>query len=174
MAADAVDKMPPHQPPPPPPAAACVCWAGVFFSLSWCSELVALGVRPALWEPVLSADLRAVSIAGGGVLVDVRFMGESFGSRMRGVCGRDGVFSPSWFSSSARISRSAASALAFADVGFALVVFLMAVSSPMPSNRSPSSSSVGGAFDLLLAIMQVGSEARGRVCKQDQKNAQSG
>ena len=54
--ADAVAKMPPHQPPPPPPpppaaaepeeaASEDVCSTGPFFSASWTSELVALGVK---------------------------------------------------------------------------------------------------------------------------------
>ena len=89
------------------------------------------------------------------MLVDARFAGEGLGavSRTRGVCGREGAASPSWFSSSARMSCSLAD-LPFAPAaGLGFAVFLIAVSSPMPSKSSPSSSSVGAALFRLLVMV---------------------
>lgn len=88
------------------------------------------------------------------MLVDVRLMAAS---RMRGVCGRDGAFSPSSFSSSARISCSAASDLPLAADGLDLTDLLVAERSVMPSKSSSSSSvSEGVAFVRLLAIVAAG------------------
>lgn len=88
------------------------------------------------------------------MFVEDLLIGDGFAamSRTRGVWGRDGAFSPSWLSRSARMSCSTASALALAvlDLGAG---FLPALSSPMPSNRSPSSSSVGAALARLVVMV---------------------
>ncbi len=71
-------------------------------------------------------------------------------SLMRGVCGRDGCLSPSWSSSSARMSCSAPDGAAV----FGLAAFLgaAAVLSSMPSNSSSRSSVATAALDFLLAM----------------------
>ena len=146
--AAAVDNRPPHQLPPLEAAGAGGSATGAFFSDSCSSELVALGVKLAWYDRLLSADWRVVvvveSTPGGGVLVEVRLEVAAV-SRTRGVCGRSGAFSPSWFSSSARMSRSCSSLAFDVLVGFAALVvgFLGAVSVPRPSKSSPSSSSIG-------------------------------
>lgn len=100
------------------------------------------------------------------MLVEVRFAGEALAamSRTRGVWGLSGAFETSSSSSSARISRSAASflGLAGARLVFGVDDFLMAMSSPMPSKSSPSSSSVGSVLDRLVAMVCVGGRCASR------------
>src|SRR5690349_7483174 len=103
IAAVAVDRIPPHHPPPPLVVVVVLFFSAEgAFSASCSSELVALGVKLAWYERVLTADLRAaledlssLDVGGGGVSVEIRFAEVPFdaGSLTRGVCGRDGFSS---------------------------------------------------------------------------------